>query len=372
MTLLHVWWVQVSFLHFFLFTWSMSTLAMTLASFITRATIVNLTVFISFVLIMFMTLFLAMGRAYESFFAYDAALWVKFLVYPMPWTHFGKVCTPVVSARDSSGSARGLVGRPPHGAQIFVDIIDVTGYEGALFVSGFYSVSDLSQPGYEVDPHSDPPPGSARTISTGDSLGYLMLLVVVYYILAWWVNVCARACGCVVQALTRGSYMPWGRYLGQVFAGDLGASQPFYFPFTQAYWTGKRPAEKIVAGDTLAEVRATSAQRRSIELHKLSKAYASKTAVQEVSLSIYPGQLLALLGQNGAGTVPSGVCPLHTSCANAVLYGCQARLHWCTCWLACSIPRTVLPLCVVEALAKTFRCCETKLAPGESSMASCG
>lgn len=248
----------------------------------------------------------------------------------------------------------------------------MTGYEGALFVSGFYSVSDLSQPGYEVDPHSDPPPGSARTISTGDSLGYLMLLVVVYYILAWWVNVCARACGCVVQALTRGSYMPWGRYLGQVFAGDLGASQPFYFPFTQAYWTGKRPAEKIVAGDTLAEVRATSAQRGSIELHKLSKAYASKTAVQEVSLSIYPGQLLALLGQNGAGTVPSCVCPLHTSCANAVLYGCQARLHWCTCWLACSIPRTVLPLCVVEALAKIFRCCETKLAPGESSMASCG
>ena len=98
-TLMPVLWVQVSFLHFFLFTWSMSTLAMTLASFITRATIVNLTVFISFVLIMFMTLFLAMGRAYESFFAYDAALWVKFLVYPMPWTHFGKVCTPVVSAR---------------------------------------------------------------------------------------------------------------------------------------------------------------------------------------------------------------------------------------------------------------------------------
>ena len=341
-----------------MFLLAMSSLCMALASVVTRAAFVNLLVFILFVLVTFMTLFLCFGRTYESLFATDTAPWLKAILYIMPWTHFGKV------------GARGLVGeatsrlaplhcmhspglQAPTAPQVFVDIIQVTGFVGSPFASEFYTLSMLTTAGFVADPHSDPPPGSTRTISTGDSLGYQLLLVVVYYILTWCV-----ACDCVCEPAlelcsvaeamhrllehTDHPSRPHHRrrYLGQVFAGDLGASQPFYFPFTQAYvdstrsryrrfartahttsltrlprllgtasrsrrcryWTGRGPAVNIVPGDVLAEVRAKSGQRDSIELHKLSKAYSSKTAVKEVSLSIMPGQLLALLGQNGAGT----------------------------------------------------------------------
>ena len=38
-----------------------------------------------------------------------------------------------------------------------------------------------------------------------------------------------------------------------------------------------------------------------MRLHKLSKSYDKTTAVKEVTLQFNPGELFALLGQNGAG-----------------------------------------------------------------------
>ena len=91
--------------------------------------------------------------------------------------------------------------QPPTTPQVFVDIIQVTGFVGSPFASQFYTLSMLTKAGFVAVPHSDPPPGSTRTISTGDSLGYQLLLVVVYYILTWCVvqlRVRAVACNCAL------------------------------------------------------------------------------------------------------------------------------------------------------------------------------
>ena len=71
-----------------------------------------------------------------------------------------------------------------------------------------------------------------------------------------------------------------------------------------------------------------------MRLYKLSKAYDKNTALKEVSLKMMPGQLFALLGQNGAGKtvrlanlyaparhVPAGVCTVITcsSCAQTLV-----------------------------------------------------
>jgi hypothetical protein len=49
----------------------------------------------------------------------------------------------------------------------------------------------------------------------------------------------------------------------QVASGDLGASQPFYFPFSPAYWGFKSRAE-VVTGDTLGQEKLLSAQVLSL------------------------------------------------------------------------------------------------------------
>ena len=67
-------------------------------------------------------------------------------------------------------------------------------------------------------------------------------------------------------------YMTLAWYFGQVFAGDLGASQRFWFPFDPAYW-GWTHREEVLPGDTLAREQEQSLQEQSIRLHKLSKAY---------------------------------------------------------------------------------------------------
>lgn len=96
-------------------------------------------------------------------------------------------------------------------------------------------------------------------------------------------------------------YLLLAWYLSQVMASDLGAAQPFYFPFSPYYWNLAKPESKVEAGDTLAQLQRLSSQENSIRVHKLSKTYENTQALKEVSLTLAPGQLFALLGQNGSG-----------------------------------------------------------------------
>ena len=106
----------------------------------------------------------------------------------------------------------------------------------------------------------------------------------------------------------------WVWYLNRVLRSDYGQSLPFNFPFTTSYW---RPGRAIPltatddGGTTYAEgipvepvteaLRAQSLAGDGIEIRSLRKQFGDKTAVDGLSLSMYKGQVTALLGHNGAG-----------------------------------------------------------------------
>lgn len=90
-------------------------------------------------------------------------------------------------------------------------------------------------------------------------------------------------------------------YMGQVATGDLGASQPLYFPISPRYWGLAKPPATVEVGDTVAAIQRMSGEEGSVRIHKMSKSYKEQTALKEVSLVIPPGGLIACLGSNGAG-----------------------------------------------------------------------
>jgi ATP-binding cassette, subfamily A (ABC1), member 3 len=102
-------------------------------------------------------------------------------------------------------------------------------------------------------------------------------------------------------------------YLNRVVQPDYGQALPFYFPFSSKYWwPGKVHApvsnelveEKVIqsgipyeeVGDNL---KRQTEEGKSIEIHNLRKAFGDKCAVDGLNLSMYSGQITALLGHNG-------------------------------------------------------------------------
>lgn len=103
-------------------------------------------------------------------------------------------------------------------------------------------------------------------------------------------------------------------YVNRVAKSDYGRPLPWYFPCTLSYWcpgSVKAPTydddSEIVYGERVAveEVSNTlkeqAAGGKSIELRNLRKTFGEKTAVDGLSMSIFSGQITALLGHNGAG-----------------------------------------------------------------------
>mmetsp|Transcript_15759 Transcript_15759/g.36132 ORF Transcript_15759/g.36132 Transcript_15759/m.36132 type:complete len:762 (-) Transcript_15759:2199-4484(-) len=107
----------------------------------------------------------------------------------------------------------------------------------------------------------------------------------------------------------------WGllsMYFVRVIRQDYGQALPFYFPFLPSYWcpsVGNADDEMDDVeydADVPVEPVGENLQRqshegKSIEIRKLVKSFGDKTAVNELSLSMYSGQITALLGHNGAG-----------------------------------------------------------------------
>lgn len=104
-------------------------------------------------------------------------------------------------------------------------------------------------------------------------------------------------------------------YLNRVVKSDLGQPLPWYFPFTSSYWC---PGSKAGAVETVEEtptdenvpvepvtdaLKAQAAEGLGIEIKGLRKQFGDKTAVDGLNLSMYNGQVTALLGHNGAGKV---------------------------------------------------------------------
>ena len=123
-----------------------------------------------------------------------------------------------------------------------------------------------------------------------------------------------------------------GWYSNRVSSGDYGQSLPWYFPFTLAYWCpgsisspptdnsaieypADVPVEPVSSG-----LNEQGAQGKGIEIRKLTKIFGEKTAVDNLQMNLYSGQITALLGHNGAGTFCSCIENCHRSkCWNVSL-----------------------------------------------------
>ena len=65
--------------------------------------------------------------------------------------------------------------------------------------------------------------------------------------------------------------------------------------------------EGIAIEEVSNNLKDQAAAGKSIEVRKLRKVFGEKIAVDGLSMSIYSGQITALLGHNGAGKIPFAV-----------------------------------------------------------------
>jgi ATP-binding cassette, subfamily A (ABC1), member 3 len=105
--------------------------------------------------------------------------------------------------------------------------------------------------------------------------------------------------------------MTW--YLNRVIKPDYGQALPFYFPFSKKYWcpgsvhapvSTTSVTEKVnqtgIPYEPVSDVLQRQADEgKSIEIHGLRKTFGEKSAVDGLNLSMYSGQITALLGHNG-------------------------------------------------------------------------
>lgn len=122
----------------------------------------------------------------------------------------------------------------------------------------------------------------------------------------------------VLQCLFMDSII-WGIavwYLNRAVPPTYGQALPIYFPLQPSYWwpsTGQNRTEAVNHGESahcdesvpvekLSDAtRMQAREGKSIEIHNLRKSFGEKTAIDGLNLSIYNGQITALLGHNGAG-----------------------------------------------------------------------
>jgi ATP-binding cassette, subfamily A (ABC1), member 3 len=101
-------------------------------------------------------------------------------------------------------------------------------------------------------------------------------------------------------------------YLNRTIAPDYGQALPYYFPFTSAYWFPSSVKHEEVNGNedrTTDEhtpiepisdaLKQQTRDGESIEIRSLRKDFGEKVAVDGLDLSMYNGQITALLGHNG-------------------------------------------------------------------------
>jgi ABC-type multidrug transport system fused ATPase/permease subunit len=103
-------------------------------------------------------------------------------------------------------------------------------------------------------------------------------------------------------------------YLNRVIPPAYGQALPIYFPLLPSYWwpsfgynemeaaKNGEPAlcDEFIPVEEVSEAKRMQAREgKSIEIHNLKKSFGNKTAVDGLNLSIYNGQITALLGHNG-------------------------------------------------------------------------
>uniref|UniRef100_A0A674GFH0 P-type phospholipid transporter n=1 Tax=Taeniopygia guttata TaxID=59729 RepID=A0A674GFH0_TAEGU len=107
-------------------------------------------------------------------------------------------------------------------------------------------------------------------------------------------------------------------YLDNVFPGDYGLPQPWYFPVLESYWLGSRSPEAEKTPEPTGLIPGVCIQN-------LVKIFANrpKPAVDGINITFYEGQITAFLGHNGAGktTAMSILTGLFPPTSGTVLVG---------------------------------------------------
>lgn len=111
----------------------------------------------------------------------------------------------------------------------------------------------------------------------------------------------------------------WGLlswYLNRVISPDFGQALSWYFPVTPSYWNcAKKKGADLTSADLAESDESVNDGRLPIEgvsdalkaqtdsnivIRHLGKKFGDKTAVEDLSFTMYNGQVTALLGHNGA------------------------------------------------------------------------
>ncbi|UJR30912.1 hypothetical protein I4U23_018422 [Adineta vaga] len=105
-------------------------------------------------------------------------------------------------------------------------------------------------------------------------------------------------------------YMLLTVYIENVFPGEFGIPQPWYYPFTKKYWFGydadkiRQRTEQMKQTETNSNAENDdnlSQAEVGVEIQNLSKYYRNKLALKNLSVKFYRNMITAFLGRNGAG-----------------------------------------------------------------------
>ena len=108
-----------------------------------------------------------------------------------------------------------------------------------------------------------------------------------------------------MTAISTGIFIFIALYLDQCWPDERGVKRPWYFLFTKSFWT-EAPVQKPYFPEDFAKGANEEPYNykdlsKSIKIRNASKNYGDFTAVNDLNLNIYYGQITAILGHNGAG-----------------------------------------------------------------------
>jgi ABC-type multidrug transport system fused ATPase/permease subunit len=131
--------------------------------------------------------------------------------------------------------------------------------------------------------------------------------------------------------------MAW--YLNRVIPPDYGQAYPFWFPFSPSYWLPGRAATQQFDGEGAYEyppevpvepvgeaLQRQSERGENIVIRGLTKVFGDKIAVDRLNLTMYSGQITALLGHNG--TSAQGARSQGYVCYSSSLMGSRNCRRW--------------------------------------------
>jgi hypothetical protein len=134
-------------------------------------------------------------------------------------------------------------------------------------------------------------------------------------------------------------------YMNRVIKPDYGQALPFYFPFTVNYWcpgSVHAPVSDMSVADKVSQtgipyeevsdaLKRQADEGKSIEIHDLRKTFGEKSAVDGLNLSMYSGQITALLGHNGTSLSMIATVSYGTFLILVHLYQVRAKLLLLIC-----------------------------------------